>query len=457
MSKASQRDGRKRGMRTLVFLPITACILLVGCLPNPVSVSRDGTIALTLSEEGEYELIQGEGRQVYLTNATADFLTRIEGMEECRFPAISPSGRFIAACSDDRLVLYDRETKKRRIIDRSRMEDGTLDFPTWSPDERRIAFFDGDYEGHFLLKVCDVRRRELEVLDRQAFPRATWLPDGKRLLYISLPRVDWESGAAPIGDLKMMNAKTGARKTLAPGQLLGFSQVAAYPDGQSILFPFLSWEDAELPPEGLTVPIALKRERLASKRQSVSDPASEKSPGQEISQPEQATSEPGVEDKQPAKRGEETPPEEFTLSDGEPFYPMACAVSPDGKKIAYVRYIWTQPASSANETQHENEESAEDEIAESERGLEFCVANADGTGGLVIARGERDENAQVLWLGNTRLLCITEDTIVAVDADGKNPFDLTEAIRTKFADQFSLPENKVEPGGGSSRSQDAFL
>jgi len=428
-------------MKTLWAALVLGLLLLVGCLPNPVSVSKDGTIALTLSETGEYELVQGERQQVYLTNANADFLTKVEGMEKCRMPVISPSGRYIVACSDEELLLHDRKAKKDRVIYRAREgdSDGTLNFPVWSPNEKKVAFFAEGFGPDDLptLKVYDVRRRELEVLARRASPQAAWLPDSKRLLYMSFPPGISEDGGAPFADLNMINVRTGRQRTLAREQLAWLNKIAVFPDGKAILFPCASWDLAELGPTGLAIPIVLKKQSLPTAGKKAAARESDEAEGEKTAGPdtEKAQSAPTEEEKE----------EGFVLKEGQPFYPCTCAVSPDGKKIAYVRYIWLSPPVEAPEDaeQEETEESGEEET-EPPRGVEFCVAEADGTGIVAVARSEESENAQVVWVGNTRLLCVTEEEIVAVDADGKNALDLVEAIRTKFADRFEQKPEEEE-------------
>ena len=77
--------------------------------------------------------------------------------------------------------------------------------------------------------------------------------------------------------------------------------------------------------------------------------------------------------------------------------------------------------------------------------MELCVAKADGTGSIAVARGMQEGLPQVVWAGNTRLICVTEDKIFAVDADGRNKLDLIETLRKRFPDQFE--QEKEEEGG----------
>jgi hypothetical protein len=426
-------------MRPLFALSVLALLLVTGCLPNPVSVSKDGTIALTLSETGEYSLIQGELEQVYLTNANADFLEKVEGLEKCRSPVISPSGKYVLACSENELLLHDRETKKTRAIYRPRGDSGgSFDFPVWSPNEKKIAFFAERFASDEFPALCvyDVKRRELEVLARNVSPQAAWLPDSKRLLYFSFPEGITENGAAALGDLNVIQVNTLKKKTVVRGQLFYLSGLAVFPEGRAVLFPHLDWEGVEISPAGMTVPIVLRKELLASATKKTAP----QPPARNEGVPDAAASE---------SRGTPASPEQMEESliirEGQPFFPMTYAVSPDGKKIACVRYVWESGPSEERPATSEAESAAPEENAEPLRGLEFCVVGADGTGMVAVLRCLEEENAQVLWVSDSRLLCLTQDTIIAVDADGKNPLNLTETLRTKFADQFKpLPT----PGSG---------
>lgn len=430
-------------MKALLILAVVGLLLFTGCLPNTVSVSKDGTVALTLSETGEYSLIQGEREQVYLTNASVDFLEKVEGLEECRMPVISPSGRYVLACPDNVLILHDRQTKKTRTIYRARGgSDGGMEFPVWSPDERKVAFFGqglGPDEAPALC-VYDVKRRELEVLVRNASPQAAWLPDSKRLLYISLAQSVFDDGGVPFGDLNLIQVSTHREKSLARGQLFWLSGVAVFPEEKAVLFPCANWEGVNFVPTGMSIPIVLRKELLPV--------ATGKTAPQPAAQSESVSGDAATESQAggvPAVPAPPEPKEEpFKLEEGQPFFPMTCAVSPDGKRIAYVRYVWDSGSSEEQAADAEAESSDPEEDAESPEGLEFCVARADGTGIVSILRCGGEDNAQVLWVNDSRLLCLTQDTIIAVDADGKNPLNLTETLRAKFADQF-----KPLPASGS--------
>lgn len=455
-------------MKTTLFVVILGMLLLVGCTYDFVSVSRDGTIALTLDERGDFE--PGEGC-VYLTNGDADFLTRIEALEECWSPAISPSGKSVAAVSDEGLLLYDRKTKKRRVIYRNPKtgDDEGANFPAWAPNEKKMAFLVGDIEDDppdWKLYVYDVKRRELEVLARQACPRVAWLPDSKRLLYLSFPPDASASDGGQFGDLKMISVRTGKQKTLARRQLFAYSKIAVFPNGKAALFPCVSWDGAELSRAGIEIPLGFRRKLLPGSGKNAPEREREKAEEEEPAEAEEPGAKPDAEEAPPALSEEEPEEEGFLPMEGQPFCYFACAVSPDGKGIAYVRYLWDvrpdEPGAAETEkTESKKTQRVEDAAEEPEeavedddepKGLEFCVAKADGSDSVAVLRsvGE-DLFPQVLWISNTRLLCVTvcfdegsDSQITLVDADGKNPFDLIEAIKSKFAGQFEREEKEGE-------------
>jgi len=392
-------------------------------------------------------------------------------MDDCAWPQISPSGKFIVADSEEGLVLYDRNSKKRRVIYRPPKGAGDSGprLPAWSPDEKKIALFEGDYDSpNFALKVYDVKRRELEVLDRLASPLATWLPDSKRLAYVSLPcDVSEDDESFPFGDLRIMNVRTGKQTTLAPGQLSPFTKIAAFPQGESILFSCVDWEDMELGRTGITAPIVLRRQLLPRRVKKEATPRRGEVGQVQTSRPEGEKAKPAPERAQPAASEEKAEEEGFVITEGQPFCYLTCAVSPDGKRIAYVRYLWDEPSAAPaaaekketeaektrkRESEEENPET--DEHDNEPTGVEFCVAKADGTDSVVVLRSMgKGQMPQVLWVSNTRLLCgivsfdSDEDSkarLILVDADGKNTFNLTETIRTKFADRFQRENEKED-------------
>jgi len=450
-------------MKGLLLALILSCLLLVGCMPGPnfVSVSRDGTIAFCLAERVAEE--EGSGSEdeyserIYLTNANADFLIEVEELAGCLCPIISPPGKHIVAISDDGLLLYDRKTEKSRIIYRPRKGDdgSSLIFSTWSPDGKKIAFLAGsldDDSQNCTLNVYDLKRRELEVLARGASPRVAWLPDSKRLVYISIPSSGSENDGFLFGDLKMINVRSRKQRTLARRELILYSGIAVFPDGESILFPCVDWEDVDIGRAGMTVPIVLKKESLPRPGKK----AAKQKPRQ--AEEEEATRAEAKSDaeKAPSAAGEEKPQERgFVLREGQPFCPLSCAVSPDGERIAYFRYTWgprsaedeavekeESEGEEAEEMEADQVEAAAEESEESDEegtgpdGLELCVARADGTGSIAVARDLDNDFPQVLWVSDTRLICVTDESIIAVDADGENKLDLIEAVKTKFPDQF---------------------
>jgi len=432
-------------------------VFLAGCVPDLVSVSRDGTIALTLTKDGRFDPLDGDGQQLYLTDAKADFLTAIEGMDKCFCPQIAPSGKAIVAQSKDGLVLFERSARRQRVIysPPKGAGDVSASFPVWSPDEKRIAFFVGDFGEDVpdcKLYVYDVKRKELEVVAHRTSPRATWLPNGKRLFYVSFSAAAFEKGAPPFGDLKRINVETLKQITVATEQMLPYSKTALFPDGKAILFPCASWDHMEISRRGLTVPLVLKK-------QTFSLPAKAGKAGaqpQEAGKLTEPKANPGAETAQPADTVEEGAEGGSIVIDGDQSLShYGCAVSPDGERIAFGRYFWedgsaaASPEKEAAGGQPAQKKPAPGEAASAETkhsdpdGIEFCVAKADGTEVVVVARCRVEALfGQVIWLTSTRLLCVTPEKIIAVDADGSNSFDLTATIKTKFADQFA-PEEKA--------------
>jgi hypothetical protein len=424
-------------MKVALSAVFVGVVLLTGCVPNLVSVSKDGTIALMIKENGDFNGLDGE---VYLTNANADFLTKVEDLNGCVGPNISPSGRFIAAVSEDHLVLYEREKKDFRSIYRvpEKFDSWPTLFQVWAPDETKIAFFAGDPDSEpprWNLYVYDLERRELQLVARDACPRATWSPDGERLLYISFPQGVSEGGdEPPFGDLRIFDVETAEERVLVRRQFVSFSRAAAFPAEDAILFPCILWDRLEITASGMTVPLVLKKQRVSvlgeTSREEIAEPPSADTNAKPVG--EKPSPEPPVAE----------PPKEFVFEEGQPFHPHMIDISPDGKKIAYARVLRT--ATGSPEADAGNTEQME--------GWEVCVANADATGSILVHQQEGSDVSQVFWTSNTRLLCISDGSIYAVDSDGKNKIDLIETLKTKFADRFKKPEPQEQPGASTPGS-----
>jgi hypothetical protein len=454
-----------RKMRIPLLATIFACLLLAGCVPDFVSVSRDGTIALSLTEEGDLELGEKD-RHVYLTNANADFLIKIEELKDCMFPEISPSGKAIAALAEDGLIVYDRETKEQKVIysPPESANEWSVFCSAWSPDEKKIAFFAGEFEDvpDCTLNLYHVDRKKLEVLAVRTGPRAAWLPDSKRLLYLSFPPKIAGNDGPPFGNLKMINVETKRKRTLARKGVFAYSEIAVFPQGQAVAFPCAEWGDLDIGPGGIQVPLVLKKQLLRRHEGRGEEQKPGKRGEREAHQSEQPEERAATRGTQSRAGQEQAPEKEFVLQEGQPFHPHICAVSPDGKRIACVRFVPGKEGSpepsgegrvegAAPEEEDEREEKPRgtEEDKAPDQGWEVCVVNDDGTNVVPILRGGDDGFMQVLWVSNDRLICLNSDTIVAVDADGKNALDLIATIKTKFADRFKRPEKEAESAKSS--------
>lgn len=116
--------------------------------------------------------------------------------------ALSRSGRWLAILAPEsgrqRLSLYDLEAWNVRdcgIVGGDYISDGFTHIvsPTWSPDEKRLAFTDTESRGEGRLVILDVatgQRAEVPCEGRDGDPAAPlWSPDGRHILWAG--RTGW--------------------------------------------------------------------------------------------------------------------------------------------------------------------------------------------------------------------------------------------------------------------------
>ena len=172
----------------------------------------EGPSALSWSPDGESLVYSAQGRlwRQKLGSTRAEQLTAGGGYDYQ--PDWSPDGRSIvfARYEDDAIELYLLNLDSKKI---SKLTDGGAVNvePRWSPDGARIAYVTTEESGKFHIAIADRTaagwthhrwlpervsehyRYYYSQIDHEISP--TWSSDGKALIYISNPEIDYGSGA----------------------------------------------------------------------------------------------------------------------------------------------------------------------------------------------------------------------------------------------------------------------
>lgn len=198
------------------FLLLVASVLS-GCwpMPNRISVSRDGLIALTMPDEarGLYEALPSSGYIWLIDPATGQAQTVLTEGENLSWATFSPDGQELlyvegqsiepqqiltgAVSQPWRLMLF-----RRREHTQAELVSGDHGFmwgPTFSPNGRKIAYYRGDGESRLGLYIFDrdTQKEKFLKLVQDAHgvyyapygPGPVWTPDGQWLFVFRVDEI----------------------------------------------------------------------------------------------------------------------------------------------------------------------------------------------------------------------------------------------------------------------------
>ncbi len=222
-------------------------VMLTGCwpVPNRISVSPDGVIALTMPDhtDGLYEAFPRSGR-IWLIDALTGHvqtvLTEGENLSWATFspdgqellyvdgPPLDPQGILSAAPSQPwRLMLFQRRTETYTELLRG--DRGSLWGLTFSPDGRKIAYYRSDGE-NLWLSLFDRETREERQLklmrDRERIfyvpyePGPLWAPDGQGVFVVGVKRIlpeDSETVRIVRGQIALVSIACGCEQRIVQG------------------------------------------------------------------------------------------------------------------------------------------------------------------------------------------------------------------------------------------------
>jgi dipeptidyl aminopeptidase/acylaminoacyl peptidase len=244
-------------------------VILAGCwpVPNRISVSPDGVIALTMPNEttGLYEAFPRSGHIWLidaLTGRVQTVLTEGENLSWATFspdgqellyvdgPPLEPQGVLSAVPPRPwRLMLFQRRTETYTELLRG--DRGFLWAPTFSPDGRKIAYYrsDGESLGLFLFDRETREEHQLKLMrDRERIfyvpyePGPLWAPDGQGVFVLGVERMlpeDSETVRIVEGQIALVSIACGCEQRVLRGFFplvpAPFSLIAS-PDGTKLYF-----------------------------------------------------------------------------------------------------------------------------------------------------------------------------------------------------------------------------
>jgi Tol biopolymer transport system component len=247
----SSRDGQRRaysmrqdGSRLSPLLPASQALTPAGTSADgrmiaytdakqAIYASRgDGTGLRRLARRGSFDsfspddklLTYGEGN-IWVVGTDGRGRRRLTSIRDSEDldgggPTWSPDGKAVAVATQidarhDRFGLVVQPLHgKRRVLTRSGTAENSLfagiDYPSWSPDGRWIAFANGEDAGRRNgLWVVRPNGRGLHRLASGLVASPAWSPDGTRLAYLT---VDADND---LGDLRVVDTTGGHRRRFA--------------------------------------------------------------------------------------------------------------------------------------------------------------------------------------------------------------------------------------------------
>lgn len=230
-------------MRTRGLVGVLVCgvfVIATGCWPNRISVSPDGLIALTMSEEtvGLYEAFPSSGSIWLVAWKTGQVQEVLTDKENLLWGIFSPDGQEVlylarprvASSSSTwtfehpwRLVIYDRRTKAHTELMTG--EHGLVRWPAFSPNGRKIAYYreDRDSLGLYLLDRNAQEEKFLKLMsDRSGTyyvpyePGPLWTPDEKGIFVFRVEEF-LPQGRAFSGRLEILDIECGCEQSVVQG------------------------------------------------------------------------------------------------------------------------------------------------------------------------------------------------------------------------------------------------
>lgn len=214
---------------------------------RPVSLTETGgrVFDYAVSKDGEWIAYSAQnevgGMDLWETNRDGNSLRQLLpcGADWCINPEYAPDGSRLVYSRRQASGLPGAQPGAPRLwlLDRETLETGALyddpnmgGFePSWSPDGRYLAFFDGLSQG---LRLYDFETRKDILIDSEMGMTGTWAPDGQRILYNQY-EITSEQPSVSIYELNVQNGES--RKILGGDTEPSDYSIPAYaPDGKML-------------------------------------------------------------------------------------------------------------------------------------------------------------------------------------------------------------------------------
>ena len=216
---------KRHSIFSLGLALLGASMLLSGCLTNKVGVRHDGTLAIALNEEGDYQNVIDTATpnawDIYVTDPQGSTLKRLTYGDELKAePVWSPDGRWIAYIAYhleqpttsnspkkenfEIWVMREDGEEPRKVYETSK----SIDHVIWSPQGGEVGLFQVEVRDSttiHVLTILDAFTGEL-IHQLQIGSPFAWSPDGDQLIY-----------AGRYEEVVRLDLNTGSREVLFEG------------------------------------------------------------------------------------------------------------------------------------------------------------------------------------------------------------------------------------------------